>query len=97
MFWQIIRRLRGKNSSTTTSIMDLKGNILRDEKEILSRYNKYFEDLLNPKRTTSIGTDTINTTDFGKKEVFTLTKMAAAIRGLESGYASGEDAIRPEC
>ena len=37
VFWQAIRRLRGKSLSTTTSIKDSTRNILRDEKEILSR------------------------------------------------------------
>ena len=52
VFWQTICLLLGKNLSTVTSIKDLTGNFLRDEKEILSRWKKYFEDLLNPVRAT---------------------------------------------
>ena len=37
VFWQTIRRLRGKRSSVTHSIKDSAGNILTDENEILSR------------------------------------------------------------
>ena len=48
LFWQTIRRLRGKRSSITYSIKDSDGNILTDENEILSRWREYFEDLLNP-------------------------------------------------
>ena len=48
VFWQTIRRLRGKRSSVTYSIRDSAANILTDEKEILSRWREYFEDLLNP-------------------------------------------------
>ena len=44
VFWQTIRRLRGKRSS----IKDSDGNILTDENKILSRWREYFEDLLNP-------------------------------------------------
>ena len=47
VFWQTIRRLRGKRSSITYSIKDSDGNILTDENEILSRWREYFEDLLN--------------------------------------------------
>ena len=94
VFWQTIRRLRGKSLSTTTSIKDSIGNILHDEKEILSRWREYFEDLLNPIRATP--TDTCDTIDLGKEEVFTLTEVAAVIRGLKSGKAAGEDEIRPE-
>ena len=91
---QTIRRLRGKSLSTTMSIKDSTGNILRDEKEILSRWRKYFENLLNPVSATH--TDTYVTIDFGKDEVFTLTEVAAAIRELKSGKAAGQDEIRPE-
>ena len=41
-------------------------------------------------------TDTCNTIDFGKKEVFTLTEVAALIRRLKSGKAADEDELRPE-
>ena len=55
---------------------------------------KYFEDLLNPVRATL--TDTCNSIDFEKKEVFTLAEVSAAIGELKSGKATGEDEIRPE-
>ena len=48
VFWQTIRRLRGKRGNATTSIKDSAGNILNDENDILSRWREYFEDLLNP-------------------------------------------------
>ena len=55
---------------------------------------KFFEDFLNQARTTL--TDTCNTIDFGKKEVFTLTEMAAAIQKMKSGKAASEYEIRSE-
>ena len=55
VFWQTIRRLPGKSLSTTTSIKDSTGNILRDKK-ILSRWKEYFKDLLNPVRATPTDT-----------------------------------------
>ena len=55
----------------------------------------YFDDLLNPVRVTP--TDTCDTIDFGKKEVFTLSEVAATARGLKPGKAAGEDEIDPKC
>ena len=78
--------------SSTTFIKDSTGNILRDEKEILLRWSEYFEDLLKPVRATP--TDTCDTIDFGKEEVFTLTEVAATIKGLKSLKAAGEDEIQ---
>ena len=66
VFWQTIRPLCGKNLSTTTPIKDPTGNILRDEKEILTRWREYFEDLLNPVRTTP--PDTCDTIDLEKRK-----------------------------
>ena len=86
--------MRGKSLRTTTSIKDSTGNILWNEKEILSRWREYFENLLYPIRATP--TDTCDTIDFGKEEVFTFTEVAAVIRELKSGKVADEDEIRPE-
>ena len=86
--------MRGKSLSTSTSIKDSTGNILWDEKEILSRWREYLKDLLNPVRATPI--DTCATFDFGKEEVFAITEVAAAILGLKSGKVADEDEIRPQ-
>ena len=86
--------MRGKSLNTATSIKSSSGNILRDEKEIFSRYREYFENLSNPVRATP--TYTCDAIDFGKEEVFTLTEVVAAIRGLKSRKATGDDETRPE-
>ena len=49
---------------------------------------------MNPKKATP--TDTCDSIDFEKEEVFKLTKVAAAIRGLKSGKAAAENETRPE-
>ena len=86
--------MRGKNLSTTISIKDSIGNILKDEKEILSRWREYFKDLLNPVRARP--TETYVTIDFEKEEVFTLSEVAAVIQGLKFVKTAGENKIRPE-
>ena len=94
VFWQTIRRLRGKRLSITCSIKDSAGNILSDENEILSRWRKYFEDLLNPVKASTCNTHEV--THLGEDEVFTAAEVATATKGIKSGKAAGEDEIRPE-
>ena len=89
VFWQTIRRLRGKRWSVTYSIKDSAGNILTDENEILSRWREYFEDLFNPVKASTRDT-------FREEEVFTAAEVATVIKGIKSGKAAGEDEIRPE-
>ena len=69
VFWQTIRRLRGKRSSVTYSIKDSSGNILTDENKILSRWREYFEDFLNPVKTSI--RDSYEVTHLEEEEIFT--------------------------
>ena len=94
VFWQTIRRLRGKRSSITYSIKDSDGNILTDENEILLRWREYFENILNPVKASTC--DTHEVTQLGEEEFFTAAEVATAITGKKSGKAAGEDEIRPE-
>ena len=94
VFWQTIRRLSGKRSSITYSIKDSDGNILTDENEILSRRREYFENLLNPVKTST--RDTHEVTHLEEGEVFTSAEAATAIQRIKSGKAAGEDEIRPK-
>ena len=94
VFWQIIRRLRGKRSSVTYSIKDFAGNIITDENEILSRWKEYFEDLLNSVKAST--RDTHEVIHLGEEQVFTTAEVATAIKGIKSGKAVREDEIRPE-
>ena len=76
------------------SIKDSDCNILTDENEILSRWRKYFEDLLNPVKAST--RDTYKVTHLGEEEVFTAAEVATPINGIKSRKAAGEDEIRPE-
>ena len=93
-FWQTIRRLRGKQSHTTTSIKDAEGNIFSDETCILSRWREYFEDLLNPMKVNELDTHEVNQP--GEIEALIASEVAIAIKQLKSGKAAGGDEIRPE-
>ena len=94
VFWQTMRRLRGKSSSVTNFIKDSDSNILTDENEILSRWREYFEDLLNHVKASTRNTHEV--THLREEEAFTTAEVATAIKGIKSGKAAGEDEIRPE-
>ena len=79
VFWQTIRRLRGKRSSITYSIKDSDGNILADENEILSRWREYFEDLLNPVKAST--RDTHEVTQLGEEEFSLQQKWQLQLKG----------------
>ena len=65
-----------------------------DENEILSRWWKNFEDLLNPVKVSTHYTQEV--IHVGEEEVFTAAKVETAIKGINSGKPEGEDEIRPE-
>ena len=48
VFWQTIRRLRGRKPTAAVPIRDNKGVLLTSKEDILSRWKEYFEELLNP-------------------------------------------------
>ena len=54
MFWQTIRRLRGKRSRAALFIEGSNGVTLKDQDAILNRWRDYFSDLLNPVDATPI-------------------------------------------
>ena len=81
VFWQTIRRLRGKRSSITHSMKDSDGNILTDENEILSRWTR----------------DTHEVTHLEEDEVFTAAEVATAIKGIKSGKATVKMKSDPRC
>ena len=65
-----------------------------DENEILSRWKKYFEGLLNPVKASTC--DTHEVKHLGEEQVFTAAKVATTIKRIKSEKAAGEDEIRPE-
>jgi len=94
VFWQTIRRLRGKRSNFSSFLKDPSSNILSDENEIVSTWRKCFKDFF--KLTQAKNDDTHEQICFWEEEVFTAREVAAAISYLKSEKAAGEDKIRPE-
>ena len=86
LFWQIIRRLRGERSIVTYYIKVSAGNILTDKNEILLRWRKYFEDLLNPVKASV--RDTHKAIHLGNRKFSKQQKWQRQLKGfkLERSY-----------
>ena len=93
VFWQTIRRLRGKRSRAALFIEDSNGVTLKDQDAILNRWREYFSDLLNPVDATPIQ---IHEEQVGEDIQITEADVNAVIKSLKTGKAPGEDDIRPE-
>ena len=93
VFWQTVRRLRGKRSQAASFIEDSNGVILKDQDAILNRWREYFSDLLNPVDATS---SEIHDKQIGKDIQITEADANAVIKSLKTGKAPSEDDIRPE-
>ena len=93
VFWQTIRRLRGKRSQTAFFIEGSNGVALKDQDAILNRCREYFSNLLNPVNATSTQ---IHEEQVGEDIQITETDVNAVIKSLKTGKAPGEYDIRPE-
>ena len=93
VFWQTIRRLRGKRSQAAFFNESSNGVTLRDQDAILNRWREYFSDLLNPVDATSTQ---IHEEQVGEDNQITEADVNAVIKSLKIGKASMEFDIRPE-
>ena len=85
VFWQTIRRLRGKRSRAAFFIEDSNGVTLKDQDAILNRWREYFSDLLNPVDATPIQ---IHEEQVGEDIQITEADVNAVIKALKTGKAS---------
>ncbi|KAI3371488.1 hypothetical protein L3Q82_024072 [Scortum barcoo] len=94
-FWQTVRRAlrRGKQYSANT-VYSAGGELLTSTEDIVGRWKKYFEDLLNP---TDLPSN--EEAEDGDSEVdssITQAEVTEVVRKLLGGKAPGVDEIRPE-
>ncbi|KAI3369673.1 hypothetical protein L3Q82_024516 [Scortum barcoo] len=95
-FWQTVRRLRRGKQYSANTVYSAGGELLTSTStgDIVGRWKKYFEDLLNP---TDLPSN--EEAEAGVSEVdssITQAEVTEVVRKLLSGKAPGVDEIRPE-
>ena len=84
MFWQTIRRLRGKRSHTARSIKDQNGVLLGNGKAILRRWREYFKDILNPVIITSPNIRKVHPREENSQNTITAADVSLAVKPLKA-------------
>ncbi|KAI3374595.1 hypothetical protein L3Q82_021173 [Scortum barcoo] len=93
-FWQTVRRLRRGKQYSANTVYSAGGELLTSTGDIVGRWKKYFEDLLNP---TDLPSN--EEAEAGVSEVdssITQAEVTEVVHKLLSGKALGVDEIRPE-
>ncbi|KAI3367396.1 hypothetical protein L3Q82_026250 [Scortum barcoo] len=93
-FWQTVRRLRRGKQYSANTVYSAGGELLTSTGDVVGRWKKYFEDLLNP---TDLPSN--EEAEAGVSEVdssITQAEVTEVVRKLLSGKAPGVDEIRPE-
>ncbi|KAI3359362.1 hypothetical protein L3Q82_002862 [Scortum barcoo] len=93
-FWQTVRRLRRGKQYSANTVYSAGGELLTSTGDIVGRWKKYFEDLLNP---TDLPSN--EEAEAGVSEVdssITQAEVTEVVRKLLGGKAPGVDEIRPE-
>ena len=85
VFWQTIRRLRGRKPTAAVPIRDNKGVLLTNKEDILARWKEYFEGLLNPVSCATADTQHIH---FEEEITLSEVEIAQAIKSLKAGKAA---------
>ena len=93
VFWQTVRRLRGKRSHIAFFIEDSNGVFLKDQDTILNKWRKYLSDLSNQVDATPTQIYEEHTDEDIQ---VTKTDVHAVIKSLKTAKTPGEDDIRPE-
>ncbi|KAI3370615.1 hypothetical protein L3Q82_007191 [Scortum barcoo] len=93
-FWQTVRRLRRGKQYSANTVYSAGGELLTSTGDIVGRWKKYFEDLLNP--TDLPSSEEAEAGDSEVDSSITQAEVTEVVRKLLGGKAPGVDEIRPE-
>jgi hypothetical protein len=95
LFYKILKNMwRGKDCPLKY-IKDKEGKLLIGEKEIMNRWRKYFQELLECKEKEQAETEVHQNTE-ETRLVISLEELKTAIRKMKLGKAAGHNQITPE-
>ena len=93
VFWQTIRRLRGKISQAAFFIEGLNGVNLKNQDAVLIWWREYFSNILKP---VDAASTKIHEEQVGEDIQITEADVNVVIKSLKTGKAPGVDDIRLE-
>ncbi|XDV11655.1 hypothetical protein PO909_000531 [Leuciscus waleckii] len=93
-FWQTVWRLRRGNQCPTNAVYSGGGQLLTSTGDVVGRWKKYFEDLLNPAVTSSIEEAEAEGSEVDSS--ITWAEVTEVVKKLLGGKAPGVDEIHPE-
>ena len=106
--WEVLKRLRRKNTDPPTAIKDKKGNLLEGKEEIKNRYVEHFQEILKPPEARDIEEkmqeeninaafeNIVKIAHLRKKAVTTTEEVERAIKGMKKNKCSDEAGWRNE-
>ncbi|KAK3534420.1 hypothetical protein QTP86_015228 [Hemibagrus guttatus] len=93
-FWQTVRHLRRGKQLSANTVYGGGGELLVSTGDIVGRWKKYFEDLLNPTDMSSV--EEPEAEDSEVDSFITQAEVTEVVQQLLGGKAPGVDEIRPE-
>ena len=93
-FWTTIRHLRRGKQYSVNTVYGGDGGLLTSTRDVVDRWKEYFEDLLNPTDTPSVGE--AGSGDPGVGSCISGAEVTEVVKKLLGGRAPGVDEVRPE-
>jgi hypothetical protein len=95
LFYKILKNMRRGKDCPLKYIKDKEGKLLIGEKEIMNRWRKYFQELLECEEKEQAETEVHQNTE-ETRLVISLEELKTAIRKMKLGKAAGHNQITPE-
>lgn len=92
LYWQAMKRMRNPEESQSQTVRSKLGTLLSEDQAVVSRWQEYFDELLNP----TTASPPVAKMQIKTETVLTTEEVTRAITRLKTGKSAGADEIRPE-